>query len=337
MKLPPLNAVRAFDAAARRLNLRQAAGDLYVTPGAVSQQVRQLEEWLGVRLFERRARGVALTAAGIEFHAAVARALRQIGQAAERVRPERNAVTVSMLPTLGARWLMPRLDAFTRAHPSVQVSVAATDDVADFEADGVDLAVRCASIEPRGLASIEICAEAVYPVCSAAYRAAHVRRGRLSAGARLLHEVCARQSSRNWARWLEEQGYEDFDAERGLYFSHEMLAADAAASGQGIALLSQLVAADALRAGRLALASPRPLVTGQRYWIVWPPGELREPVRIFRDWLSAAFAQAVDEAREILAAGKPIARPGRPTAPSARPARVRGSAVAGARRSMQRS
>jgi LysR family glycine cleavage system transcriptional activator len=242
-----------------------------------------------------------------------------------------------MLPTLGARWLMPRLDAFTRAHPSVQVSVAATDDVADFEADGVDLAVRCASIEPRGLASIEICAEAVYPVCSAAYRAAHVRRGRLSAGARLLHEVCARQSSRNWARWLEEQGYEDFDAERGLYFSHEMLAADAAASGQGIALLSQLVAADALRAGRLALASPRPLVTGQRYWIVWPPGELREPVRIFRDWLSAAFAQAVDEAREILAAGKPIARPGRPTVPSARPARVRGSAVAGARRSMQRS
>ena len=98
MKLPPLNAVRAFDAAARHLNLRRAAGDLYVTPGAISQQVRQLEDWLGVRLFDRRARGVELTEAGAQFHAAVARALRQIAQAAERVRPERNAVTISVLP-----------------------------------------------------------------------------------------------------------------------------------------------------------------------------------------------------------------------------------------------
>src|SRR5690606_38576671 len=111
----------------------RAAGDLFVTPGAVSQQVRQLEDWLGVRLFERHARGVALTEAGAQFHAVVARSLRQIAQAAERVRPDANTVTVSVLPSLGARWLMPRLDAFTRANPAVQVRVDATTDVANFE------------------------------------------------------------------------------------------------------------------------------------------------------------------------------------------------------------
>src|SRR5690606_36739805 len=109
MKLPPLNAVRAFDAAARHLNLRHAAGDLFVTPGAISQQVRQLEQWLGVRLFDRRARGVELTEADRQFHEVVARSLRQIAQAAERLRPERNTLTVSLLPSLVARWLVPRL------------------------------------------------------------------------------------------------------------------------------------------------------------------------------------------------------------------------------------
>ena len=293
MKLPPLNAVRAFDAAARRLNLRHAAGDLFVTPGAISQQVRQLEDWLGVRLFDRRARGVELTAAGAQFHAVVARALRQIGQAAERLRPDRDTVTVSVLPTLGARWLMPRLDGFTRAHPQVQVRVDATLDLADFDSDGVDLALRHTGTVPRDLASIEICEEMMLPVCSPAYLAAHQRRGRLTPDVRLLHEVWAREPNDYWMRWLGEQGYDDIDPARGLYFSHEMLAADAAARGQGIAMISHLFAADVVRRGELVLAAHRPLVTGKRYLMVWPHGTLREPVRLFRDWLADAFAEAV--------------------------------------------
>jgi LysR family glycine cleavage system transcriptional activator len=338
VKLPPLNAVRAFDAAARHLNLRHAAGDLFVTPGAISQQVRQLEEWLGVRLFDRRARGVELTAAGAQFHAVVARALRQIGQAAERLRPDRNTVTVSVLPTLGARWLMPRLDAFTRANPQVQVRVDATLDLADFDSDGVDLALRHARTVPGELASIEICEETMVPVCSAAYLAAHLRRGRLTPDVRLLHEVWAREPNDYWMRWLGEQGYDDIDPARGLYFSHEMLAADAAARGQGIALISHLFAADLVRRGELVLAAHDPLVTGNRYLLVWPQGTLREPVRLFRDWLAGAFAEAVAAAKTTLqppARKRPAvgrARVSRPAAsPAASSARRRARAASRAR------
>lgn len=303
MKLPPLNAVRAFDAAARHLNLRRAAGDLFVTPGAISQQVRQLEQWLGVRLFDRRARGVELTEAGLQFHAAVARSLRQIAQAAERLRPERNTVTVSVLPSLGARWLVPRLDEFTRAHPNLQVRIDASLELADFDSDGVDLAVRHVSTVPRDLESIDICGELMYPVCSPAYLAGHVRRGRLVPGVRLLHEVSSRERIDHWEQWLAREGCDDIDPARGLYFSHEMLAADAAARGQGVAMLSHLLAADSVRRGELVLASTRPLDTGKRFLIVWPPGTLREPVRLFRDWLASAFVTAVADAAATLDPG----------------------------------
>jgi LysR family glycine cleavage system transcriptional activator len=308
MKLPPLNAVRAFDAAARHLNLRRAAGDLFVTPGAISQQVRQLEQWLGVRLFDRRARGVELTEAGVQFHAVVARSLRQVAQAAERLRPERNTVTVSVLPSLGTRWLVPRLDEFTRAHPQVQVRIDATLELADFDSDGVDLAVRHVSETPRDLESIPICDELMYPVCSPAYFAAHVRRGRLAPQVRLLHEVSSRERIDHWERWLQQEGYDDVDAARGLYFSHEMLAADAAARGQGVAMLGDLLAVDAIRRGELVLASSQPLATGKRFLMVWPPGAVREPVRQFRDWLAAAFAAAVEAAAGAL---RPDPRAGR--------------------------
>lgn len=318
MKLPPLNAVRAFDAAARHLNLRRAAGDLFVTPGAISQQVRQLEQWLGVRLFDRRARGVELTEAGVQFHAVVARSLRQIAQAAERLRPERNTVTVSVLPSLGARWLVPRLDEFTRAHPQVQVRIDASLELADFDSDGVDLAVRHVSVAPRDLESIDICGELMYPVCSPAYLAAHLRRGRLAPGVRLLHEVSSRERTDHWERWLAREGYDDIDPARGFYFSHEMLAADAAARGQGVAMLSHLLAADSVRRGELVLASTRPLDTGKRFLIVWPPGSLREPVRLFRDWLAGAFETAVTGAAAMLDPGAGARR--RVSRPAATPA-----------------
>jgi len=316
MKLPPLNAVRAFDAAARHLNLRHAAGDLFVTPGAISQQVRQLEQWLGLRLFDRRARGVELTEAGRQFHAVVARSLRQIAQAAERLRPERNTVTVSVLPSLGARWLVPRLDEFTRAHPQVQVRIDASLELADFDSDGVDLAVRQVGAAPRDLESSAICDELMYPVCSPAYFAAHVRRGRLVPKVRLLHEVSSRERIDHWGTWLLQEGYDDIDAARGLYFSHEMLAADAAARGQGVAMLGHLLAADAVQRGELVLASAQPLATGKRFLIVWPPGAVREPVRQFRDWLAAAFAAAVEAAAAALRAGPPEGRRAAGTRPA---------------------
>ncbi len=316
MKLPPLNAVRAFDAAARHLNLRRAAGDLFVTPGAISQQVRQLEQWLGVRLFDRRARGVELTEAGVQFHAVVARSLRQVAQAAERLRPERNTVTVSVLPSLGTRWLVPRLDEFTRAHPQVQVRIDATLELADFDSDGVDLAVRHVSETPRDLESIPICDELMYPVCSPAYFAAHVRRGRLAPQVRLLHEVSSRERIDHWERWLQQEGFDDVDAARGLYFSHEMLAADAAARGQGVAMLGDLLAVDAIRRGELVLASSQPLATGKRFLMVWPPGAVREPVRQFRDWLAAAFAAAVAAAAGALRPGRRAGRRAAGTRPA---------------------
>ena len=293
MRLPPLNAVRAFEACARHRSFRLAAEELHVTPGAVSQQVKLLEQWLGARLFDRLPTGVALTDAGVQLQQAASRSLRTLAQAVERVRPGGNVVRVSVLPSVASRWLLPRLDRFTRLHPAVQVQIDATIAVADFDHDAADLAIRHTSHDPAGMGWHELVRERLYPVCTPAYARRHVRAGRILPSARLLHETWATAGVADyWPRWLAERGQDDLDASRGLFFSHEMLAHEAAMSGQGVALANPFLLQDELAGGALRIAVRAPLVTGKRYLVVWGPAEraLREPVRQFRDWLVASFA-----------------------------------------------
>ena len=184
MRLPPLNAVRAFDAVARLGSVRAAADELAVTPAAVSQQLRVLEAHLGIALTQRHGRGLALTDSGRTWHGEIARHLRAIALAAERVRPGRRVVQVTVVQSFGSRWLMPRLSSFTAREPEIEVRIDASPVLADLTRDPFDLAIR----EGRGVypdaESVRLFPLEFVPVASPARRApveAPQRHGRLVA------------------------------------------------------------------------------------------------------------------------------------------------------------
>jgi LysR family glycine cleavage system transcriptional activator len=285
MKLPPLNAVRAFESAARHASFRLAAAELFVTPGAISQQIRQLEAHLGVSLFHRLPRAVRLTDAGQEFFAAATRHLRGIAQAAERVRPRADTVTLTSVPTFATRWLMPRLPRFTHQYPQVQVGVDASPELSDLERDGFDLAVRYGEGNYPGLGKRVLFDAIVVPLCSPAYRLAHFASGSDLAtwqDVRLLHE---NPPDDLWPQWLLASGLEGVDAQAGMYFSYGLLALSAAIEGEGVALQPVEFVERELASGALVLADHRRQPTGRRYTLVWPERELRTAVAQFRDWL----------------------------------------------------
>lgn len=142
LDLPPLNSLRAFAAAGRHLNFRAAADDLGVTQSAVAQQVRGLEEHLGLRLFLREPRGLAFTEEGRAYHAAVSRAFSLLSDATAALRSAPSQVKISVTPTFASKWLIPRLADFTEAHPEIELRIIATERLSSFHADGIDLAVR---------------------------------------------------------------------------------------------------------------------------------------------------------------------------------------------------
>src|SRR6266567_774824 len=224
---PPLNAVRAFAAAGRHLNLKTAAAELRVTPGAVSQQVQRLEAMLGRALFRRTARGLVLTEAGSEYWRAVSSALAQIGEATDRIRPtrKRRVLTLSATPLFAMKWLLPRLHRFTQHHRDVDVRIAATLDLADFRSDGVDLAVRHGDGRYPGLQSDLLFRVALFPVVGPALLAQDraLERPEDLAGCTLLHDV----SCNDWVVWLKAHRVRGVDGGKGLMLSDGALTIEA--------------------------------------------------------------------------------------------------------------
>jgi LysR family glycine cleavage system transcriptional activator len=285
MKLPPLNAVRAFEAAARRSSFRLAADELFVTPGAVSQQIRLLEDHLGVRLFERLPRAVRLTPVGQEFFAAVSRHLRGIAQAAERAHPRADTVELTLVPTFASRWLMPRLPHFTQQYPGVQVRLDASPTLIDLDDSRFDLGIRYGSGNYPGLGTQLLFLETAAPLCSPAYRESHFTQGAGGPGwdtVRLLHEY---PPSDYWPPWLANAGLTEPNGDTGFYFSHGLLVLSAAIEGQGVALQPLEFVERELASGALVEADARKIETGQGYYLVWPRRELRPAVERFRDWV----------------------------------------------------
>jgi LysR family glycine cleavage system transcriptional activator len=285
VRLPPLNAVRAFDAVARLGSVRAAADELAVTPAAVSQQLRVLEAHLGLALTQRQGRGITLTDSGRTWHGEIARHLRAIGLAAERVRPGRRVVQVTVVQSFGSRWLMPRLYKFTAREPEIEVRIDASPVLADFARDPFDLAIR----EGRGNYDTEVVRLfelRFYPVGSPQVaRRMWRRNGTLDwSRVRLLHEV----SYDYWPDWINLAGVCDVDVARGLFFSHTMLALDAAVEGQGVALSPPPLAERELARGALEVIDPRPFVPGTGIYLCWPRRQMRslsKAATAFRDWL----------------------------------------------------
>ena len=310
MRLPPLNAVRAFDAVARLGSVRAAADELAVTPAAVSQQLRVLEAHLGIALTQRHGRGLALTDSGRTWHGEIARHLRAIALAAERVRPGRRVVQVTVVQSFGSRWLMPRLSSFTAREPEIEVRIDASPVLADLTRDAFDLAIR----EGRGVypdvESVSLFPLEVVPVASAAVaRQLRRRNGTVDwSRARLLHEV----SYDYWPDWIAAAGVADVDVARGLFFSHTMLALDAASEGQGVALAPLCLADRELARGALTIVDPRPFAPGTGIYLAWPRRGLRTlspAATAFRDWLIEEAQAAA--AKAAAPEGKPARRPRR--------------------------
>lgn len=315
-RLPPLISLRVFESAARHLSFRKAAEELFVTPGAVSQQIRLLEEHVGVPLFSREGRRVALTEAGQAALPALRAGFAQLNEAARLMRQptRRSRVTVSVAPSFAAKWLLPRLEHFTAARPDIDVWVSADMSPVDFGAADVDLAIRYGPGRYEGLAADKLLEEAVLPVCSPGLMdAAPIRAPQDLAHHTLLHDSGAEldASCPDWSMWLKAHGVAGVDASRGPRFNQSSLVIEAAVAGRGVALAKRAIAEADLAAGKLvAPFAGAGAPTAFAYYIVWPrTREFTPAQQTFIDWLrdeaqsSAAAANDSVEAPIFAAQG----------------------------------
>ncbi len=293
-RLPPLNGLRTFEAAARHLSFTKAAEELHVTPAAVSQQVKTLEDYFDVRLFRRLTRALRLTDAGQAVLPVLQEGFDRLEEVNRvlRNRQDERILTVSVAPSFGAKWLVPRLDRFHRAYPGYDVRIDATDRRADFGEDNVDIALRYGRGTYSGLRSERLLAEFTLPVCSPALVDGQhpLRAPRDLRHHTLLHMQWAteKEAAPNWRMWLRAAGIDDLDTARGPRFSMDDMAVEAAIAGQGVALAPSALVADALAEGRLVRPFPDAVnqATQFCYYVVYPESYLRRPkVAAFRDWV----------------------------------------------------
>lgn len=283
-RLPPLNALKAFEASARLGSLARAAEELNVTPGAVSQQVRQLEDLLGVALFRRHARGVELTDEAAAALPALSDAFERLRQAGEVLSGARhhNHVRLGAPPAFAMHWLTPRLAAFTKEHERFSVSVSTDVQPGDVERFKVDVDIRFGPGAGAGLETRRLLTETVSPAAAPDVIAAFGGPGGREAQARsvlahapLIHDVSADQDpvQPDWTQWLAQHGIERTDGARGDRHITPDLVVTAAAAGRGVALVRRILAHDAIQSGRLS-----PLLLGGiatldwAYDLAWPRG-----------------------------------------------------------------
>lgn len=283
----PLLALRAFAEAGRHGSIKRAADRMGVTSGAVSQQVRQLEARIGVRLLTRTRYGVELTEAGAKVHPALLGAFDQIERSlgALETMSGRETLTVSTVPSFAASWLVPRIGSFTERYPDIDVRVEATSSLVDLRRDRVDIAIRHGLGNYRGLVSSHLMAPVLVPVGSPKLIAAGppLREPSDCLAFPLLHN----SNRTDWRLWLTAFGVRDDPrAERGPAFDDEFLLIRAAESGQGLALVRDIYAWGEIEAGRLMLALDRQWPTEFAYYVVTQPeAKQRQAVALFTRWL----------------------------------------------------
>ena len=298
--MPPLNALRAFEAAARHLSLTKAAHELNVSPGAISHQIRALEALLGVELFERRVRAIALTPAGKLLYPGVQTGFLHLREAVAGLKDAGDArvLVVSTPPGLTSKWLAPRLYRFASAHPEIDARISSSLNNANFTTDGVDVAVRNMPIDPVGdpaLVAEKLVELSFVPVCSRRLIESHGPLDTPAALARapLIHDdtLVNRISVPTWSDWFKAAGIDGVDVSRGLRFNSADHALDAASEGAGVLLAHDLLAYDDLRTGRLTIPVTLVLPSGRAYHLVCAKGRRERPqVQAFRRWIRQEVA-----------------------------------------------
>ena len=303
-RLPPLNALRAFEAAARHLSFKNAARELHVTAGAVSHQVKLLEDHLGVALFRRLTRALELTAEAHALLPKVREGLALIGEAVEKVRgrDEAGALTVIAPPNFAARWLVPRLARFTVAHPNLDLHIASRPTMIDGRGDSeVQPVLDARDDAPLAMVRFgdgrypgnhvdEVFSAVYVPVCSPKLLTGEhpLRTPEDLRFHTLLHDdtVVEEGARPSWADWLHAVGVKDIDATRGPHFSDASLSLEAALEGMGVALAMKPLVCTEIGAGRLVVPFNITAPASYSYYLVTPEGSSEEgSVSDFRKWL----------------------------------------------------
>jgi LysR family transcriptional regulator, glycine cleavage system transcriptional activator len=287
-RLPQLNALKAFEAAARHVSFTRAAEELCVTQGAVSHQVKALESELGVKLFNRERQRLIITDAGQEYLAVVRDALDRIAMGTERLvqRQSSGTLTVSTSPDFAAKWMVHRLGRFAEAHPGIDLRVSATMHHVDFAREDVDIAVRHGDGHWPGLHVTRLCTEHLFAVCGPNLAP------RLNEPSDVLKLPLLHLDDRTaWSAWLDAAGVLSADAIHGPVLNRASMLIDAAVDGHGIALARTTLAADLIN-GRLVRPFAIALPLSKSYWIVSPKATAGLPKLVaFRDWLQAEASE----------------------------------------------
>lgn len=285
-RLPSLNALRVFEAAARHLSFSRAAEELHLTQSAVSHQIRTLETELGVRLFHRAGRSMLLTGHGQRLCIHVRDGLTCFARGVTEIRDEcgPQTLTISVVPSLAAGWLVPRLPDFYLRNPGIDVTVHATTELASFVRDDIDLALRTGQGKWPGLRSELLLSTDVFPVCSPAYRGGDLPKTPADLlDCALLHALPVA----SWEEWFKSAGVTLDGPLRGPRFSDPGMAVETARDAQGVTLGRATFVRKDLEAGRLVrLMRDLPGLHTSDYYIVYPEGaELSRRTRLFHDWL----------------------------------------------------
>jgi len=300
-RLPPLIAVRYFEAASRHLSFTKAAQELHVTHSAISHQIKALEEWLGVPLFRRLNRSIVLTEAGQTYVRPVREALEKLGDASRALksREQSGTLTVSVMPSFAAKFMVPRLGGFRRAHPDIDVRISASERLVDFAREDVDIAVRFGRGTWPGLRIDRLIRETLFVVCSPKLRRGPVP---LKAPADLLHHTLMHDSDwpeSMWVRWLAAAGVKADKLKPALSFNYSNLMIQAAIDGLGVALVQEALVRDDLATGRLIKPFEVNMPSDYAYYIVSPEATAERPkVAAFRNWL---LTEACTEAENAVA------------------------------------
>ncbi|POU03971.1 glycine cleavage system transcriptional regulator GcvA [Pseudescherichia vulneris] len=296
-RLPPLNALRVFDAAARHLSFTRAADELFVTQAAVSHQIKSLEDFLGLKLFRRRNRSLLLTEEGQSYFQDIKEIFSQLTEATRKLqsRSAKGALTVSLLPSFAIQWLVPRLSSFNSAYPGIDVRIQAVDREVDKLADDVDVAIFYGRGNWPGLRVEKLYAEYLLPVCSPLLLTGDkpLKTPEDLAKHTLLHDA----SRRDWQTYTRQLGL-NLNVQQGPIFSHSAMVLQAAIHGQGVALANNVMAQSEIEAGRLACPFNDVLVSKNAFYLVCHDSQAElGKIAAFRQWILAKAAAEQEKFR----------------------------------------
>jgi LysR family glycine cleavage system transcriptional activator len=295
-KLPPLNALKVFEASARQLSFTRAAEELFVTQAAVSHQIKALEEFIGIKLFMRKNRALLLTEEGQSYYLDIKDVFNNIQEATERLlaRGEKGAITVSVQASFAIQWLVPRLKEFSLLYPDIDVRIKAVDKPDNLLTDDIDVAIYYGRGDWGDVHAVKLHQEYLIPVCSPLIFSSGKKLKNIEDLAN--HTLLHYSSREDWKRWFKKIGLKGIDVNHGPIFSHSAMVVQAAIHGQGIALAHSVLAKPDIDSGRLICPFNEVLLSNNSHYIVCKEHQLDlGKISAFREWVLDTVAQEQEE------------------------------------------